>query len=154
MEVFASLALNDKEYDEWMCVRNTKVSPFREQYVKQILKIIKENASLEFDLLEREHKKRNLPRSILTEMISDKINKVTDAVYASDLYKNKEFFEKIIKGCCPDVLIEHVGFKAVLDRVPDLYLRAIFASRLASRYVYRFGLDSNEIDFHNYVRQC
>jgi glutamate dehydrogenase len=154
MEVFASLALSDEEYNEWMCVRNNKVSSFREQYVKQILRIIQENASLEFDLIEKEHKKKNLPRSILTEMISDKINKVTDAVYESELYENKEFFENIIEGCCPDVLIKHVGFKAIMERVPDLYLRAIFASRLASRYVYKFGLDANEIDFHDYVRQC
>jgi len=154
MEVFASLALSDEEYDKWMCVKDEKISTFREQYVKQILRIIKENASLEFDLIEREHKKKSMARSILTEMISDKINKVTDAVYASELYKNREFFEQTIKGCCPDVLIKHVGFKAVMKRVPEIYLRAIFASRLASRYVYKFGLDANEIDFHNYVRQC
>jgi len=154
MEVFASLALSDQQYDKWMCVRNNKITLFRKEYVDQILRIIKENAALEFDLIEKEHKKKDIPRSVLTEMISDKINKVIDAVYVSELYKNRNFFETIIKGCCPDVLIKEIGFKAVMERVPDLYLRAIFASRLASRYVYQFGLDANEIDFHNYVKQC
>ncbi len=154
MEVFASLALSDEEHDKWMCVHNNKVTPFREQYIKQILRIIKENASLEFNLIEKEHGKTNIPRSVLTERISDKINQVTDAVYASELYKNEEFFKAVVKGCCPDVLIKQVGFDAVMERVPVLYLRAIFASRLASRYVYSFGLEANEIDFLNYVNQC
>jgi len=154
MEVFASLALSDEEHDKWMCVHDNKVSSFREQYIKQILRIIKENASLEFDLIEIAHEKTNIPRSVLTERISDKINQVTDAVYASELYKNEEFFKAVVKGCCPDVLIKQVGFGAVMERVPVLYLKAIFASRLASRYVYQFGLEANEIDFHNYVNQC
>ncbi len=154
MEVFASLALSDEEHDKWMCVHNDMVPPFREQYIKQILRIIEENASLEFDLIKKAHKKNNIPRPILTEMVSDKINKVTDAVYSSVLYKNEEFFKDVLKRCCPDVLIKQVGFDAVMERVPVLYLRAIFASRLASRYVYTFGLEANEIDFHNYVDQC
>jgi glutamate dehydrogenase len=154
MEVFASLALSDREHDKWMCVHNDIVTPFREQYIEQILRIIKENASFEFDLIEKEHKRTNIPRAVLTEMISDKINKVTDAVYSSELYKNEEFFKDVLKGCCPDILMKQVGFDAVMERVPRQYLRAIFASRLASRYVYMYGLEANEIDFHNYVNLC
>lgn len=154
LEVFASLALSDAQYDKWMRVKENKASDFRKEYIKQILRIIKENAALEFNLIEREHDKKIIPRAVLSELISDKINNVTDAVYASDLNKDEVFFKSVIKGCCPDVLVKHVGFKAVVERVPDLYLKAIFASRLASRYVYRFGLDSNEVDFHNYVKHC
>ncbi|MBD3413882.1 MAG: hypothetical protein GF421_05560, partial [Candidatus Aminicenantes bacterium] len=104
MEVFASLALSDDQYSDWMRVQNNKVTAFRKEYIEQILRIIKENASLEFDLIEREHKQKGIPRAVLTERVSDKINKVTDAVYTSQLYQNQEFFKATIKGCCPDVL--------------------------------------------------
>jgi hypothetical protein len=36
--------------------------------------------------------------------------------------------------------------------VPESYLRAVFASRLASRYVYACGLEANEIDFYNFLK--
>jgi len=32
-------------------------------------------------------------------------------------------------------------------------LKAIFASRLASRYVYAYGLDANEIHFYTFLQQ-
>jgi len=80
------------------------------------LRIIEENASLEFDLIEKEHKKNNMTRPVLTEMISDKINKVTDAVYSSELYKNEELFKEVDKGMLPRRLIKQVGFDAVMER--------------------------------------
>ncbi len=45
-----------------------------------------------------------------------------------------------------------LGFDKIFRRVPDSYLKAIFASRLSSRYVYEYGLDANEIDFHNFLK--
>ena len=151
MEVFASLALSDKEYDEYMNVKNGDIPDFRRRYIEEIINLIRVNAELEFELIEREKSRKNIPRVILTDLISQKINSVTDAVYASDLHKDKLLYENAIKCCCPSVLMETVGFDTVLDRIPDTYLRAIFSSRIASRYVYSFGLDANEIDFHKYI---
>jgi len=153
LEVFASLALDDQEYLSLMCVKNTKVPPFRIRYVEEILEIIRENAQLEFEVIWKEHERTHLPRSVLTDRISKKINAITDAINTSDLFKDKALFRKVIECCCPRVLIDQVGFDKILQRAPRRYLEALFASRLASRYVYKHGLEGNEIDFYGYLQE-
>ncbi|MBU4331313.1 MAG: NAD-glutamate dehydrogenase [Acidobacteria bacterium] len=152
MEVFASLALSDKEYEEYMCVRNGVIPDFRKAYVSEIIDLIKANSTSEFEIIWKEHEAKGIPRSILTDKVSEKINKIGDAVYASALYSNRQLFEKVIACCCPSVLIDTIGMKKILERVPDSYLNAIFASRLASRYVYTHGLDADEVDFFNFIQ--
>jgi glutamate dehydrogenase len=153
MEVFASLALTDEEYDRLMSVKDGKTPRFRKRYIEGILEIIRENARLEFDIIWRENEEKSIPRSALSDLISGKINQIKDAIYASDLFDDEDLFKKVIKCCCPQVLVEHVGFENIMKRVPLSYLKAIFASRLASRYVYRYGLDADEIDFFEFLKE-
>jgi glutamate dehydrogenase len=153
MEVFASLALTDEEYDRLMSVKDGKIPRFRRRYIEGILEIIRENARLEFDIIWRENEEKSIPRSALSDLISGKINQIKDAIYASDLFDDEDLFKKVIKCCCPQVLVEHVGFENIMKRVPLSYLKAIFASRLASRYVYRYGLDADEIDFFEFLKE-
>jgi glutamate dehydrogenase len=153
LEVFASLALDDKEYLSLLCVKNGKVPPFRKRYVEEILEIIRENARLEFDVIWNEHKRLGLLRSVLTDRISIKINAITDAIRESDLFKDNALFREVIECCCPRVLIEEIGFDKIFQRVPHRYLEALFASSLASRYVYKHGLEANEIDFYGYLQE-
>ena len=152
MEVFASLALSDQEYESLMTVKNKKVPAFRKTYIQEIIEIIKLNVSLEFEIIWMENQEKGTPRSVLTEVLSRKINEVADAVYASDLFKNKRLFKKVIECCCPRTLIDTIGFAAILKRIPDPYLKAVFASRLASRYVYTFGIEADEINFYEYIQ--
>jgi glutamate dehydrogenase len=152
MEVFASLALSDEDYETLMCVRRGRINPFRKRYIHEILNIIKENASLEFDIIWKENEEKKIPRSILSDLISEKINQVADSIYASELFKEKDLFKKVIECCCPSVIIGHEGFENILERIPEPYLKAIFASRLSSRYVYKFGLDAGEINFYNFLK--
>jgi len=153
LEVFASLVLDDQEYLSLMCVKKIKTPPFRKRYIEEILEIIRENAHLEFEVIWMEHERTHLPRSVLTDRISEKINAITDAINASDLFKDKELSRKVIECCCPRVLIDQVGFDKILQRAPRRYLEALFASRLASRYVYKYGLEANEIDFYGYLQE-
>ncbi|MGD8539358.1 MAG: NAD-glutamate dehydrogenase [Candidatus Aminicenantes bacterium] len=153
LEVFASLALDDEEYSRFMCVQSGKVPPFRQRYVKEILEIIRENARLEFEVIWKEHARTCTPRSVLTDRISEKINAITDAINASNLSEEEALFRNVIECCCPRVLIEEVGFDRILKQVPQAYLKAVFASRLASRYVYKHGLDANEIDFFDFLKE-
>ena len=153
MEVFASLALTDEEYGQLMCVKNGRIPPFRKQYIEGILEIIRENARLEFDIIWKENQEKNIPRSALSDLISQKINQIKDAIYASELFNDKELFRKVVECCCPQVLVEHAGFENIMERIPLSYLKAIFASRLASRYVYKYGLDANEVDFFEFIKE-
>jgi len=153
MEVLASLALDDKEYDSFMCVKNGVIPEFRKTYVEEILDLIKAHSAAEFEIIWRENKKKKIHMSSLTDLVSQKINNVADAIYASELYSNKSLFKKIIQCCCPQILIDQIGFEKIAKRVPHAYLVAIFASRLASHYVYKYGLDAGEIDFYDFVKK-
>lgn len=152
LEVFASLALSDDEFEGWMCVKNGRIPDFRKRYVQEIINIIKENAVMEFELIWKENKSKKIPRSILTDLISDKINAISDSIYGSELFSDENLFKTVVECCCPQVLVQEIGFDKILERTPDAYLKAIFASRLASQYVYKFGLDADEIDFFNFIR--
>ena len=114
--------------------------------------IIKENATLEFQVIQNESRKTGASRVILSDRVSDKINAVTDAIYASELFKDRKLFRSVLQCYCPSVIIDMLGMDKVMRRVPEAYLRAVFASRLASRYVYACGLDANEVDFHDYIK--
>ncbi len=152
LEVFASLALSDEEHTRKMCVKNHRIPAFRKRYIAEILDIIRENATLEFQAISKENREKGISLVLLTDRLSDKINSVTDAIYASELFKDRTLFRNVIQCCCPRVLIDELGFEKIMRRVPEAYLRAVFASRMASRYVYAYGLDANEIDFHNFIK--
>jgi glutamate dehydrogenase len=152
MEVFASLALSDEQYQTLMCAKGGKISPFRKRFIEEIIALIKENATLEFEIIWQENETKKIPRSILSDMISEKINQMTDSIYSSELFSDESLFKRVIECCCPHVLIEEVGFENILKRIPGSYLKAIFASKLASQYVYQFGLDASEINFYHFIK--
>jgi glutamate dehydrogenase len=152
MEVFASLALSDEQYQRLMCAKGEKISLFRKRFIEEIIDLIKENSTLEFEIIWQENETKKIPRSILTDLISEKINQMTDSIYSSELFSDEPLFRKVIECCCPHSLIEEVGFENILKRVPGSYLKAIFASKLASQYVYQFGLDASEINFYNFIK--
>lgn len=154
LEVLAGLALTDREYESLMCVKDGSPTPFRQKYVSAILEIIRENARLEFDVIWRENETRKIPRSVLSDLISEKINQIKDAVRNSDLADDQVLFRKATECCIPPVLVEEIGLARIIKRVPRTYLRALFASELASRYVYRYGLGANEVDFYRFVKKA
>jgi glutamate dehydrogenase len=152
-EVFVSLALSDEEYEEHMVVRNGKVGSFRGRYIEEILRTIRENARLEFDLLWREHEIKKIPFTILTNLVSAKINAITDSVRDSELPRVPAIREKVMSAYTPKPLLELVGLQNILERVPPNYLEAAVATKIATSFVYRHGLDSSEVDFFNYVNK-
>jgi len=150
-EVFASLAMSDEEFDRHLRVEKDVIPQFRKAYVEEIIKIIKKNARKEFNLLWNEHNIKKIPFTTLTNLISYKINSITDAVVSSNLVKNKKLRDKVIESYTPRPLLELVGIEKLVKRVPENYLNAIFATKMATDFVYSFGLDATEVDFYNYI---
>jgi glutamate dehydrogenase len=74
------------------------------------------------------------------------------AIFNSDLPANTKPREKIITEYTPKPLLELIGLENILKRVPENYLNAIVASKVARNFVYTYGMESNEIDFYNYLR--
>ncbi len=152
LEVYASLAMTDEEYERHMGVQGEELPEFRRRYVEQIIDIIRSNARAELGLLWREHERTGIPFTLLTNRVSDRINSITDAVVRSQLPGQKRIREAVIAGYTPPALLELVGLEAVLARVPAAYQEAIVATALATRFVYGHGLSANEVDFYEFVR--
>ncbi len=77
---------------------------------------------------------------------------MTDKVRGSSLYGDRGLREAVIRRHCPPSLVKRVGIKTILKRVPGMYLEAIFASTLASGYIYEKGLEADELDFLDFVK--
>lgn len=61
-------------------------------------------------------------------------------------------FRVVMARALPKVLIEEVGFDTLLSRLPSAYSHSIFSSYVASRFVYRYGINSSPIEFHYFLQ--
>jgi len=152
LEVLASLALTDEEFDETMPVKSGKTSDFRKKYVKAILAYVRDAAAKEFEVIWKENQAKGIPRAVLTDLISEKINTLKDSIAASELFSDRALVKTVIAGGVPAVLVEKIGIDKLLERVPESYLKALFAARIANAFVYRFGLDATEIAFYEFLQ--
>eukprot|EP01133_Synstelium_polycarpum_P011640 gene11640-13590_t len=153
LEVLSALALSDEEFVMNMCVKDGVVPDFYNAYIKDVHHTIEENARLEFECIWKEHEKTKTPRSILTDLISNKINELDDSIQTSPLWDNIDLRKKIISQACPKVLLNLLGVDKIIERVPVAYVKAIFGSYLASRFVYQCGLSSPEFAFYSFITQ-
>jgi glutamate dehydrogenase len=122
------------------------------RYTEQVQQRIEAAARAEFEATWREHERSGKPRSILTDQLSVKINQLEDQIAASDLPDLPRLRRRVVAEACPPVLLETVGLEALLERLPDPYVHALIGARLASSYIYRFGLEASEIEFFDFVQ--
>ena len=152
LEVLAALAFSDEEFVEHMQVRGEEVPAFYQSYVSDVHKIIEHHARSEFDCLWREHKATGQPLSILSDLVSEKINRLNDDIFSSSLWNNVSLRERVISAAVPPTLIRQLGKDTVLSRVPSAYLQAIFGAHLAASFVYSHGLNSGEFGFFEFMQ--
>ncbi len=154
LEVYASLALSDEEFQKHMVVgADGRISQFRKRYVEQILATIRANARAEFELMWREHQARKIPLALLSNRISERINATADAMAASALVKDFKLRRKVLSQCTPAALLELVGIENIMERVPENYLDALVATTVATRFIYGKGLAANEVDFYGFIAE-
>ena len=153
LEVLASLALTDEEYQSLMAVHDGVISEFRRHYVEEIIHKIRSNARLEFLALKRERDRTGVPSAILSDQLSQKINRMADAIQASDLGSDQKLMRALVEDYCPDTLVKKIGITRILERVPPAYVAAIVAKHMASTYVYLKGLQAAEVEFLTFVEQ-
>eukprot|EP01130_Rhizamoeba_saxonica_P012440 TRINITY_DN5247_c0_g1_i1.p1 TRINITY_DN5247_c0_g1~~TRINITY_DN5247_c0_g1_i1.p1 ORF type:complete len:1393 (-),score=361.44 TRINITY_DN5247_c0_g1_i1:42-4220(-) len=153
LEVLAALAMSDEEHKEHMQVHDEEnVPPFYQEYVENIVEIINKNADLEFECIWREHLRTGMPRSVLTDVVSAKINQLNDILQnESSLWENQALRTSILSNAIPNKLLELVSLETLHKRVPNTYLKAIFSAYLSSQFVYKFGINASEFAFFEYV---
>lgn len=61
--------------------------------------------------------------------------------------------ENVLKELLPKTLMEKVGYENIIKRVPDSYLKAMFAKYLAAKFNYTQGAKTNLYQFYNFMKQ-
>jgi glutamate dehydrogenase len=152
LEVLASLSFDDESFIENMCVgANGSVPSFYQDYVKEVQHVIKRNAMLEFEGIWREHERTGIPNSTLSDTLSIAITKLDEELQKTKLWEDIELRKSVFKDALPKLLLEKVGLDEIMQRVPENYLRAIFGSYLASRFVYEYGSTPSQFAFFDFM---
>jgi glutamate dehydrogenase len=149
LEVLASLSFDDAGFVENMCVdaKTGEAPQFYKDYVRQVQEKICDNARLEFEAIWREHEKTGVPRSVLSDKLSVAITELDEKLQKSDLWTNEKIRYGILRDALPKLLLDKIGLPTIVQRVPENYLRSIFGSYLASRFVYEFGAEPSQFAF-------
>ncbi|RSL38796.1 NAD-specific glutamate dehydrogenase [Fusarium sp. AF-6] len=152
LEVLASLSFDDEGFVENMCHNaNGEAPQFYKDYVKQVQLKIQDNARLEFEAIWREHQETGTPRSVLSDKLSVAITDLDEKLQHSDLWDNEKIRRSVLKDALPHLLLEKIGLDTLIERIPDSYLRSIFGSYLASRFVYEFGSSPSQFAFYDFM---
>lgn len=154
-EVLAALSFDDKGFLSHMCVDPiTGAKPqFYQDYVKEVQKVIVQNAQAEFELLWKLKQETGITFTELSDKLSVTINKLADELANSQELWNDdiEFRNAVLLDSLPPLLLREIGIQNILSRVPEAYLKALFATHLASRFVYTRGIDSNPAKFLEFI---
>lgn len=156
LEVLAALALSAEEFDKYMAVRDDVIPQFYQDYVREVQRTIKENASLEFERIWQEHCEN--PKSTKSE-ISDKLSfamlELKMQLQEDDtLWNMPGVREAVLSKTIPTLLIDAVGgLEVLLKRLPENYQKAMFSSHLASRFVYQRGLSHSYLAFFQFITE-
>ncbi|KAI8838871.1 Glutamate/Leucine/Phenylalanine/Valine dehydrogenase-domain-containing protein [Chytriomyces cf. hyalinus JEL632] len=151
LEVLAALSFKDAEFKEHMTVKNGVVPAFYADYVKGVQEFVESCATMEFECLWREQQRTGLPRSILSDQLSLGIVKLNEELRQTTLWENEGLRRVVLAEAFPKILLDKIGLDALLERVPESYVQAIFGSFLASRFVYKYGTEPSQFAFFEFL---
>ncbi|KAI9349778.1 Glutamate/Leucine/Phenylalanine/Valine dehydrogenase-domain-containing protein [Obelidium mucronatum] len=151
LEVLAALSFNDTEFKQHMTVQNGVIPPFYAQYVQSVQNFIENAATMEFECLWKESQRTGLPKSILSDNLSVGIVKLNEELQNTTLWENEALRRVVLAEAFPKLLIDKLGLDTLLERVPEAYVKAIFGSYLASRFVYKHGTEPSQFAFFEFL---
>jgi len=151
LEVLAALALTDEEFATHMQVKDDHIPQFYQDYIKEVHKTIEKNAELEFECIWREHRRTGKPRSIISDELSLAIIDLNENMQESILWSNEPLRKAVLRDAFPQLLLDRLGLDTLLERIPESYVRAIFGSYLASRFVYKYGTQPSQFAFFEFM---
>lgn len=154
LEVLAALALTDDEFAEHMMVKDGKIPAFYTEYIRAVHAIIEKNARLEFECLWMENARYpGKTISVLSDELSYSILELNMQLQESNaLWANTELRHLVLGDAFPRILQDLVGgLDVLIRRLPENYLRAVFGSYLASRFVYKHGVHPGQFAFFEFM---
>lgn len=148
LEVLSGLTLDDEEFIDLMTTSDEEgVSDFYADYVREIQRIICQNATAEFNCLWKASQETGKPRAALTDEVGRTLVKLQDELENSDLYENDIARNTVLSRAIPKPLLDRLGLETILQRLPESYSRSLFASWIAAHYLYKYGLNASAVDF-------
>jgi len=169
LEVLAALALTDSEYDQLMTVKHSipkrkglsseelakdvvTVPEFYQKYVEEVQYIIEENAAAEFSCLWQAHQE-GVSLTLGSDMLSKKIIEMTNSIAKSNLFETQTKLRDVVLGrAIPKTLQNLLSLEKIITNLPPNYIRALFASSLASRFIYKCGINPDSFAFFQFVQ--
>ncbi|SPO02886.1 probable NAD-specific glutamate dehydrogenase [Cephalotrichum gorgonifer] len=153
LEVLASLSFDDEGFVSKMCVdeKTGEAPQFYKDYVRNVQAKIQENARLEFEAIWRESVETGAPRCVISDKLSAAITTLDEELQQSDLWRDETIRRGVLVDALPNLLLKEIGLEKIVERVPDSYLRAIFGSYLASRFVYQYGSSPSQFAFYDFM---
>jgi glutamate dehydrogenase len=127
------------------------IPPFYQEYVKSVQVFIEKNAALEFEAIWREQERTGALRSIISDDLSYAIVRLNEQLQHTSLWDDVALRRVILGEAFPKLLLDKLGLDTLLKRVPDNYVRAIFGSYLASRFVYQYGTEPSQFSFFEFM---
>jgi len=144
-EIIGGLLMKDKEF-----LQN------KEEYVKDVLKVLEKRAIDESELIFQRHN-RSQDKKLYTDIsneISDEINELTDTIYdhlvAHPEKLGKPAYQKALLVHFPEFIQERKKFRQRIKDLPFKYRAAMISTEIATQSVYHGGL---EVTFEDKVEQ-
>lgn len=117
-----------------------------------------------------------MARSLLSDRLSTAITKMDEELQGTGLWENVELRRNVLSDALPSLLLRKIGLEKIMERVgrflflssllcrtiwadvvrlqvPENYLRAIFGSFLASRFIYTMGISASPVSFFAFMNQ-
>ena len=150
-EVMASLVLTDSQF-----IKDFKAgTDFYKAYVKQVQELIVANADKEAAALLHYRDVTGKTLSESSDLLSNDINHLCDLISKSDdLWNDLTLRKKIFEHGIPQLLLEEAGsVDEVLARLPEAYSRSLFATKIATQYVYEGHDTQNVIELLEFLKR-
>jgi len=153
LEVLAALALST-EHGKLMCYNpavDNAPPQFYQQYVKEVVAIIMDNAKQEFEAIWAVNQATGIHKAEATRLLSMKINQITDSVQIAmgsmPTDSKDQLVKFVLNKALPPLIVSHLGIEGLLANVPANYIAAIVGAWIGSRFVYNHGIDGSEVAF-------
>lgn len=161
LEVFSALALKEKDHSALMTYNplcdSTEPPEFYTTYVQQIMDIIVVCAQQEFRAIWLCNQRDGVPKVEATQRLSVKVNKICDTIQQQLRtgmmpHERDALIRNVLLQAVPPLMIERLGIDGILANVPENYVGSIVGAWVASRFVYKHGIDASEVGFFFFMR--
>ena len=96
-------------------------------------------------------RKRKVPRSVLSDDLSNAIVKLNEDLQRTSLWEDLPLRNVVLREAFPTLLVDTLTLDVLVQLVPENYVKSMFGSYLASRFVYKYGTQPSQFAFFEFM---